>query len=1194
MIDATQLTSDLKRLVVHIEDDLRARVDGADPDLREAGAEERWRASYDDALKARRTSSTWSQWRDDQVTQAAVSWVLATVFIRFCEDNRLVSPVWIEGPRERRQEAQDARTAYFRANPTHTDREWLRQPITHLQGVPAARDLVDTHTPLWLVAPSGRAAERILAFWHERGDDGELVRDFTDETLSTRFLGDLYQDLSDHAKSTYALLQTPDFVEEFILDRTLEPALAERPLAGFRMIDPTCGSGHFLLGAFHRLLDRWQRHEPDTNITELAGRALDSVYGVDLNPFAVAIARFRLVIAALQACGERSLERAPGWTVHVVAGDSLLHGQKQEAFDLGVALDTDAKVSGFAYATEDLDALKEILRAESYDAVVGNPPYITVKDKALNKRYREFYNSCKGTYALTVPFMERFFGLARVGDGERPAGWVGQITSNSFMKRGFGSKLIENFLPKQDLRLVIDTSGAYIPGHGTPTVIIVGRPQRPVGDTVRAVLGIRGEPGKPEVPADGLVWRSIVDHIDLAGHEDDYTSTADLPRKALATHPWSLTGGGADLVISTIEEGASPLQKSVSLPIGGSIRAGADEAYMRPICWRSALPENQERLRPLVVGDATRDWSITPGVNILFPYVYGSGEKSEGLLSRELWSWRTLLKNRSTFQGNMEDAGLQWWEFMQFTKMPYRTPLSIAFAFVATHNHFVLDRGGKVFNRSAPVIKLPEGATEEDHLKLLGVLNSSTACFWLKQNSHQKASAAMGGGMIDQPWSWNWEFTGTTLQNFPLPQRLPLVRSGQIHELSQRISSSFVSVFDVDSMPSAEVIAQVRRDCDILRGEMVAVQEELDWEVYQSYGLTDTELTLPDGEELPEVKPGERAFAIWLARQVENGTAATRWFSHPNHQHAPVTEIPAHWPAAYRELVQRRLDLIADDRFIGLLERPEYKRRWAAEPWDKRVEKALRSWLLDRLERRDYWFDKAGRPRPLSIGQLADKVARDPDLTGVLALWAGHKDIDITATLIKLLDAEAVPYLAAQRLKEPGLRKRRDWEHTWELQRAEDRGETVGDIPVPPKYTSADFRKSSYWSHRGKLDVPKERFIAYPGGGRITDPTPLLGWAGWDHAQQSLALATIIAERENDGVPDETLIPLVAGMHELQPWVEQWHGTVDDYGINLADFTREMLRDRMTQLGVTHHQLLDWRPTAPTRGRRTRTTTKGS
>src|SRR5699024_11537685 len=102
-----------------------------------------------------------------------------------------------------------------------------------------------------------------------------------------------------------------------------------------------------------------------------------------------------------------------------------------------------------------------------------------------------------GTYAVTGPFIERFFQLARTNEGDSPAGWTGQITSNSVMKRLFGTKLIEEFLVKKDLRLVADTSGAYIPGHGTPTVILTGRNQPPVGDTVRTVLGIRGEPGRP-------------------------------------------------------------------------------------------------------------------------------------------------------------------------------------------------------------------------------------------------------------------------------------------------------------------------------------------------------------------------------------------------------------------------------------------------------------------------------------------------------------------------------------------------------------------------------------------------------------------------------------------------------------------------------------------------------------------------
>ena len=115
-------------------------------------------------------------------------------------------------------------------------------------------------------------------------------------------------------------------MEEFILDRTLEPALKERPLEGFRLIDPTCGSGHFLLGAFDRLLDRWHKHAPGLELQARVQAALDAIHGVDLNPFAVAIARFRLTVAALQASGLSSLEAAPAFTFHLAVGDSLIHG----------------------------------------------------------------------------------------------------------------------------------------------------------------------------------------------------------------------------------------------------------------------------------------------------------------------------------------------------------------------------------------------------------------------------------------------------------------------------------------------------------------------------------------------------------------------------------------------------------------------------------------------------------------------------------------------------------------------------------------------------------------------------------------------------------------------------------------------------------------------------------------------------
>ena len=214
---------------------------------------------------------------------------------------------------------------------------------------------------------------------------------------------------------------------------------------------------------------------------------------------------------------------------------------------------------------------------------------------------------------------------------------------------------------------------------------------------------------------------------------------------------------------------------------------------------------------------------------------------------------------------------------------------------------------------------------------------------------------------------------------------------------------------------------------------------------------------------------------------------------------------------------------------------------------------------------------------------------RDADLCGVLALWEGRPDVPVAESLARLLADQAVPYLAAFRYTDSGLRKRAVWERTWDLQRREDAGETLAEaIPVPPRYTSADFRRPSFWHARGKLDVPKERFIAYPDAGRDTDASPLLGWAGWDHAAQALALGLLVGEREQEGWTDERLVPLVAGLAELQPWVTQWHAVVHPvYGVDMAEFCASQLAQRSQQVGRTAEQLAEWRPEPPRRGRRT-------
>nr|MBA2694962.1 BREX-2 system adenine-specific DNA-methyltransferase PglX [Actinomycetota bacterium] len=632
------------------------------------------------------------------------------------------------------------------------------------------------------------------------------------------------------------------------------------------------------------------------------------------------------------------------------------------------------------------------------------------------------------------------------------------------------------------------------------------------------------------------------------------------------------------------------LEATIRGKIGFASFPGADDAFFADAAALKRTGVPTDYAKPVITGDVVRDWNVGAGDAAFAPY---DGEFALIPLDphapwyKRQWSLRVVLGSTTGFGGETQaSAGKPWWGWYRWVAERYRTPLSIAFAFVATHNHFVLDRGGKVFNRSAPVIKLPEGASEDDHLALLGVLNSSTACFWLKQNSHNKGNGGIGGGIGDEDWEPRYEFTGTTLQDFPLPADLPLSRGRSLDRLAQRTASQAPAAVAAEDTPTTAALSHARSAHAHLRGQMMAEQEELDWEVYGLYRLIEDEYTYA-GEDLPEVTLGERAFEIVLARKVEAGEAETAWFE--RHRSTPVTQIPDRWPTAYRDLVQRRIDLIESDRSIALLERPEHKRRWASVPWEKQQDEALRGWLLDRLEDRRYWFDAQDRPTPRSTAQLADLVARDPEVMDVLALWEGKRDTPLTTSLTRLLVDEAVPYLAAYRLKDSGLRKREAWEETWALQRREDAGEQVGPIPVPPKYTNADFRKASWWQARGKLDVPKERFVLYPDAGRSTDRTALLGWAGWDHAEQSLALSIIIGQREAEGWDDERLVPLVAGLAELQPWVQQWHAEVDPtYGMSMAAFCGQQLSDRSLQVGKTNEELSAWRPEPARRGRKAR------
>jgi hypothetical protein len=1245
MIEAARLLSDLKRF---------RRV--LDADLREAHttgpARDAVRAEWQDAFDSGRTRETFETFFDAALDQAGVHWVLAGVFLRFLEDNRLIDPPVIGGPGDRLEQARERHAAYFRGEPHDSDLDWLLAKFADAARLPGVSGLFDPlHNPLFRLPVSGDGAIRLREFFQAVvPETGAPAHDFTDPEWDTRFLGDLYQHLSEEARKRYALLQTPAFVGSWILDRTLEPALREFGFREMRMIDPTCGSGHFLLDGFSRVLREWQTHEPGMAPPAQAQRALDAVAGVDLNPFSVEIARFRLLLAALRAAGVERLKDAPDFRINLGIGDSLLHGTHFSRQELGGGAEGFGRVLRHHYVNEDTKEINRILN-QQYHAVVGNPPYITPKDAAMRDAYREIYASCHGAYGLGVPFIERFFDLAQAGTRKQAAGFVGLIVANSFMKREFGKKLIEDVLPHLDLTHLVDCSGAYIPGHGTPTVILFGRNRAPIGTEVRAVMGIRGEPATPADPAHGLVWSAILAQTDKVGSVSDFASVAALPRATLARHPWSIGGGGASELKATIESNFGEHLTDRIDEIGFGAVTREDDAYLMSASAARRLGIANRFVRPMVEGEDVRDFRIVSESYAIWPYDDVSLESlGSDPVEHLLWPMRSRLKQRVAYGQTQLQRGLRWFEYSMFFRNRFHTPLTITFAFVATHNHFVLDRGGKAFNRSAPMIKLPVGASEEDHLGLLGLLNSSTACFWLKSISHNKGATVddRGARQRSDPFEDFYEFTGTGLQKYPIASRLPVELARALDAEAQRLSTNLPVAVAVAARatPTRATLDAARTEAEAARAHMIALQEELDWHCYRLYGVLDdaVEHTNP-----PPLRLGDRAFEIVLAGRMEAGELETAWFE--RHRSTPIAELPAHWPADYRNVIERRICLIETDPNIGLLERPEYKRRWSMAPWEEMEKDALRDWLLNRIEEPGLW------PTPaelLTTNQLADRVRRDADFMSVALLYRGREDFDHEVLVAELVGQASVPFLAALRYAETGLRKRAQWENTWRLQRQEDaieaevaaarptllhkseskirerwrainprrddetpetyaermakaiarteieeeadRGvvaeqrrrkmEEVGDIPVPPKYVSKDFQNQDYWRLRGGLDVPKERFVSFPNCSLQADGSLLVTWAGHNHLARAMAIGTFYQARKDKD--GWPVERLVPLLAGLQELLPSLLQWYNgaDEG-GMGDYFSEFIRDEARALGLTEEAVAAWTPPArAARGRR--------
>lgn len=187
------------------------------------------------------------------------------------------------------------------------------------------------------------------------------------ETISAIYESFLEAD-DPKAKKKVGAYYTPRFLCEAVLDHALSPY---DTLLGKRFLDPSCGSGIFLVSIFNRIAEEWRRKFPSADnverFTALKKIVQDSIFGIDMNETACRIAALSMYLAILDQLDPKEILQLP---------PKALPPLVRPIEDVGVEYGLNIVFCDFFS-----DSLPPDLG--DFDLVIGNPPWVRSKDSRM-------------------------------------------------------------------------------------------------------------------------------------------------------------------------------------------------------------------------------------------------------------------------------------------------------------------------------------------------------------------------------------------------------------------------------------------------------------------------------------------------------------------------------------------------------------------------------------------------------------------------------------------------------------------------------------------------------------------------------------------------------------------------------------------------------------------------------------------
>lgn len=670
-------------------------------------------------------------------------------------------------------------------------------------------------------------------------------------------------------KKAGGVFYTPTYIVDYIVRQTvgrLTEGKTPIEVSDLRILDPACGSGSFLIGAYQYLLDwhvgwyidhlvpllaegktaadpevqallpvrpelktkgRGKKHrgngeeytlpiyqmgERDWRLTteEKKRILLNNIYGVDIDPQAVEVTKLSLLLKVLE--GEKSERISKQLTITQERVLPSLHenikcGNSLIGSDIYADVEMDDetcyRINAFDWNRE----FAEVMGRGGFDAVIGNPPY--VRQEILGQEFKEYakkhYAVYHGVADLYTYFIEKGVSLLREG------GQFSYIVANKWMRANYG-KPLRAWLKEKRIEEIVDFGD--LPVFQTAT-------------TYPCILRVSKE------PVQDIFFVTKVVHLDFQNLSDYIKHNSfTIQQSSLNEGEWSLVDEKTQNILSKIRDVGTSLGEYVNEAIFYGIKTGLNKAFVIDDETRNRLieedPNSAMIIKPYLAGREVKRYEPLIKNKYLIFTRRGININDYPAIKKHLSQFKQeLIPKPKGWKGqwNGRKPGSYEWYEIQDTIDYYKEieKPKIMLPDISIRGNFTLDLTGEYYCVNTVYIII------NSEKYLLSILNSRLVDFY-----YRNILASYRGGYL--------RFFTQYMEELPIRTIDPSNPSDVARH--DHMVTLVEQMLDLNKKLAAANLSQEK---EMLKRRIDATDAAIDRLVYELYGLTEEEIGIVEG-----------------------------------------------------------------------------------------------------------------------------------------------------------------------------------------------------------------------------------------------------------------------------------------------------------------------------------------------------------